>query len=228
MVVLMVCKTFVGLGGLFFACGLASGEYVGLHLIETAVDGGGVIPGTTTWRLYAEFDNANDQLNTVGGSQANQGAIMSSGGFYQNVLGGAFGLDINPALFSAFPSLQFDSWVTIGDMASNTTNNGVDTTAFEMGNNFYIDDGSWSVEQNNPYAFGSVIDGMDNYHVLVGQLTTYGAGEVSVPWGQLNLSGFGDGGDEWSVLGATFGTPIPAPSAIVLFGVFGAIARRRG
>jgi hypothetical protein len=96
-----------------------------------------------------------------------------------------------------------------------------------MGNNFYIDDGSWSVEQNNPYAFGSVIDGMDNYHVLVGQLTTYGAGDVSVPWGQLNLSGLGDGGGEWSVLGATFGTPIPAPATLALLGLSCFVRRRR-
>ncbi|MDP6541988.1 MAG: hypothetical protein QF444_05025 [Phycisphaerales bacterium] len=212
------------IGGLVLSSGIASGEYIDLHLVEVAVDGGGTVPGTTSWRLYAEFDNANDQLNSVGGSPSSQGVIASANGFYQNVMGGPFGFDINEALYSFFPSLEFDSWVTIGGIASNTTNNNVDTTFFETGGNFYINDGSWSLPQGNPYAFASTVGGMTNFNVLVGQLTTYGSGVESRPWGQLNLSGYDSLGNSWSI----DGTPIPAPSAIVLFGVFGTIARRRG
>ena len=67
---------------------------------------------------------------------------------------------------------------------------------------------------------------MDNYHVLVGQFTIFGSGSETVPWGQLNLSGYNANGNAWSTLGATFGTPLPAPATIALL-AFGCFVRRR-
>jgi hypothetical protein len=225
-------RILIGLGSLVLCCGVsgvASADYVNMHLVEVAVDGGGFVPNTTTWRMYAEFDNANDQLNSVGGSPDSPGEILRSTSFYQNVFGGPFGFDINEALMVFFPSLNYDSWVTIG--AHSATENdlltsGFDTTEFEDGGNFYIPDGSWYIDQDDPNGFGVELVGMDNYHVLVGQFTIFGSGSETVPWGQLNLSGYNANGNAWSTLGATFGTPLPAPATIALL-AFGCFVRRR-
>jgi len=216
---------------------LADAGLIGLHLQQHAVDGNGpfgtVLPGTTTWRLYAEFDDPNDQLTASGGHPAAQASIMSSSGFYQNEFGGPFSSSINPAIYPPFPGLLYDSWITIGaeDLFDNNmyTSN-LDTTTFEAGGNFHISNGSWGIPQNDPFAFGVTLPGMSNWHVLVGQFTTAGYGPSSAPWGKMNLSGYSEyfmPGEQvpWSVDGVTFG--IPAPGALALLGLAGIALRRR-
>jgi len=56
--------------------------------------------------------------------------------FYQHFMGGPTSTSINPALIPLFPSLAYDSWVTIGreDMNANTLLDvGIDWSAFEAG-----------------------------------------------------------------------------------------------
>lgn len=225
------------IGAIVLSTSLADAALVGLHLRQHAVDGNGpygaVLPGTTTWRLYAEFDDPNDQLTASNGHPAAQASIMSSSGFYQTEFGGPTSLDINPALYPVLPSTLYDSWVTIGAedfIDNNMFTTTLDTTTFEAGGNFHIPNGSWGIPQNDPFAFGVTLSGMSNWHVLVGQFTTYGYGPSSAPWGKMNLSGYSEyfmPGEQvpWSVEGVTFG--VPAPGALALLGLAGIAGRRR-
>lgn len=232
------------LGAIIVTPTLANASLIGLHLQVEAVDGhivmGGVpvdtLPGSTTWRLYAEFDDPNDQLTSVGGSPGSGGVIIGDPnlGFYQNQYGGSFSTAINPAIYGVFPSLAFDSWVTIGaedNIDNYLVNTGVDATSFDAGGNLYVPNGNWGLAMNDPNAFGDVLPGMSNYQVLVGQFTVWGYGASTAPWGHLNLSGFSTsfmpGGElvEWSVDGVTFG--VPAPGALALLGLAGVVRRRR-
>jgi len=80
----MEYKKLLVAGSALCLAAFASADYVNLHLVEVSVDGNGLVPNTTTWQLFAEFDSVNDQLNMVGGSTAHQGEITSGGGFYQH------------------------------------------------------------------------------------------------------------------------------------------------
>ena len=64
----------------------ASAAFVDLHLEQVAIDPVG--PGTTTWRLYAEFDDPNDQLTRVHGDAPSFSVCYAAGGFYQNLYSG--------------------------------------------------------------------------------------------------------------------------------------------
>ena len=230
----MKCSATGTVGMILAGPGLACAALVGLNLEEHAVDGE---PGYTTWRLYAEFDSASDQLTSVGGANPTVGAVISPTGFYQNTFCGPLSSYVNEAFVGFIPSIQYDSWVTIGGewMTDSATLSsvGVDFTSFEAGNDLFIANGEWTRPLNDPHAFGQVIGGMPNFQVLVGQFTVAGYGPGTAPWGQLNLSGysesFGPGGDlvPWSAENVSFGTPLPAPGALALLGIVGVAGRRR-
>lgn len=205
----------------------ASAGLIGLHLEQHAVDAWAL--GTTTWRLYAEFDNPTDQLNNVGGHILNGGIgfVVANGGVRQDPFGGAMSSDLNAALFGLFPQLEFDTMVTIGghhnaDSQTLSTVGGITWNLFEPnpGNNaiggpliaFW---GWWTRPVNDQYAYGVPLTGLPNYHVLVGQFTIDGYGPTSQPWGRLSLNGqmeqiLFNGEPElvpWEAHGVEFGTP---------------------
>jgi len=195
----------------------ASAAFVGLHLEQVASNWP---PGatTTTWRLYAEFDDPNDQLTRVHGDAPNFSLCYANGGFYQNAYSGPTSSDNNSAFWAFFPSMEFDSYITIGgedNYESQTlSSTGINFTMFEGGGPLIFQNGEWTRPLNDPYAFGEVLSGMPNWHVLVGQFTTYGSGPTSAPYGVLNLDGyqdfFGFNGAEtipWSAEAVPFGTP---------------------
>ena len=127
-------------------------------------------------RLYAGYDDAASQLNAVYGSTTDLLSISTTDpqGFYQHPAGGDTSLAINPAAFSAFPDLEYDSWVTIGS-EDNTNGNqlitiGLDYVPWNSGGALETDNGGWfcipDVPQNFPDAAG---------RVLIAQLSvTYG------------------------------------------------------
>ncbi|MGB1032752.1 MAG: hypothetical protein ACPGWM_09055, partial [Flavobacteriales bacterium] len=106
-----------------------------------AVDG---VLGTTTYRIYAEFSDPGDQLIAQYGLTGEPLEYTTSTSWFQNTtFGGATADVINPALFPAFPDLEYDSWLTIGreDQTGNNLNSvGFDYSAFEAGNNWIVDD----------------------------------------------------------------------------------------
>ena len=156
------------------SCTYINGSFTGLtaELVNT----GGAGPGLNTWRVYATFSNPAVDVLSVFGTAANPIDISSSTGWYQDPLGAATGNGINPLLFTDFPSLAYDSWVTVGAESSadgDITVVGLDLNAFEAGQDLTSDGtagGSWiaipgEVNGTSPDAQG---------RVLIAQLTTDG------------------------------------------------------
>ena len=72
------------------------------------------VSGATTYRLYARLNDATDCLSAVVGEGFDASWITSTEPFFQHPLGGATPVAIDPMLFSLYPDLEQDSWVTIG------------------------------------------------------------------------------------------------------------------
>ena len=84
--------------------------------IETVFehDGDGPIPdGYTTYRIYAELTNEFDFVSAVYGDATAPMSLQSTGNIYQTPFGGLLGTTIIAAFFSAFPEMEYDSWLTI-------------------------------------------------------------------------------------------------------------------
>ena len=132
--------------------------------------------GTHTFRVYAQFSNPNDQLLSIFGNAANPLSISSTTSFYQSAVGGPTAEGLNPLLFESFPSLEWDSYVTIGaedNSGTGVQSAGLDYNSFETGGALTSDPvagGSWfTFPDTEPLAFPDA-DG----RVLIGQFTTDG------------------------------------------------------
>ena len=200
--------------GSLLAVGTASADFIGMSYVS--VENG--MAGLTTWRIYANIDDG--ELDAVYGDTANALEVNSDSGFYQNPFGG-YGTP-NAALFVAFPSLEFDSFVTIGllnDTGDAMMDIGIDWNDFEdNGGNIWTDNGTWFATPDQP----QVLD--VNGQVLIGQFTVADSDHV---FGTLNFQGKeADASTNWNALGVQFDT-VPAPGAIALLGLAGIAARRR-
>ena len=126
-------------------------------------------------------------------------------------------MDINPAFVALFPSIAYDSFVTIGltDNANNALNNiGIDFTGFAAGGTLSTDNGTWFVTPDD--AQGNESGG----RVLLGRFTIDGGALV----GSISLQGRDASGTVWSADGVTW---VPAPGALALLGLAGLAVRRR-
>ena len=175
-----------------------------------------------TMRLYANFTESTDQLNAVFGDSQSSLYINSDNGFYQNPFGGPTSISINPALIPLFPSLAYDSWVTIG--SENQVDNamldiGIDWTEFESGGNIETDNGIWFATPDDIQVMAG-----DDLRVLIGQFTTYGWD--SQIYGSINLQGKQGDFETFVARDQYFGW-VPAPATIVFIGLAGISARRR-
>lgn len=182
-------------------CSCGSGGEAGfgleLELVETQ-DGSvaGLSAGLSTYRVYVTTPTVNDFVSSVSGDENHPSFLQTSTSFYQDAFGGITPDNINPLFFTVVPSLNYDSWLTIGidgvagDGESAITvvqaadDNWVNT--FNAGGNLEINSffgGSWFalITSNNGFA------GEDK-RVLVAQLTT--DGDVS---GQLYVQVFPNG-----------------------------------
>jgi len=200
----------------------ATADYTGLSY-DIVADAD--IANSWTARIYANFDGG--RLDAVFGNMDNDLSIGSTGGFYQNSLGGATSTAINSAFFALAPSLEWDSYVTIGALHSDGYpygNNalldiGIDWTDFEAGGAINSDNGTWFVTPDD--AQGAPLDG----RVLVGQFTMMGT-DSSV-FGVLNLQGKDSAGETFQATGQAFSFSLPAPGALALLGLAGVASRRR-
>jgi hypothetical protein len=158
----------------------SNATFTGISSEVHAVNG---IPGYTTYRIYADFDDVGDQLVQVFGLDIDPVFITSTGDIYQNGAGGGLSSDIGPALFPFVPELIYDSWLTIG-AEDNTTSGllalGLSLAAFEAGNDFVINDvvgGAWFILP------GSMAEAYATTgKVLLAQITTNGDLDI-----QLNV-----------------------------------------
>ena len=139
-----------------FAFGLDVGAQITSLSVETVIEHDGTVAGLedlagyTTYRVYAETTLDIDFVSAVFGESANPLVIETSGSFFQQQETGEvnFGFQINPFWFITDPSLEFDSWLTIGD-ENILGNDSVGFTAstleqafslFNNGQGFVIDD----------------------------------------------------------------------------------------
>ena len=181
-----------------------------------------------TVRMYVDLD-AGSRIDAVfGNSVGNLSIEVDGGSFYQNALGGPTSTAINSAFFPLAPSLEWDSYVTVGALYSDGTpfgNNalldiGIDWTSFEGGGELATDNGSWFVTPVD--AQGEEQGG----RVLIGQFTVVGGtgnGYADL-LGQISIQGKDADGVTFQELGATW---VPAPGAIALLGLAGVCSRRR-
>ena len=180
-----------------------------------AVENG--MAGFTTHRIYVGVD-AGGELDAVYGDESNMLSVSSDSGFSQNAFG-SWGTP-NAALFVVFPSLEFDSFVTIGlldDATDAMLSIGIDYAAFEAGGSITTDNGTW---------FATPADAQVNEvngRVLVGQFTV---GDGDHVFGSMNFQGKNADGSNWTSDGVLFDTA-PAPGALALLGLAGIAARRR-
>lgn len=178
-----------------YCCVSTSSSIPGYGLEQEIVSFDG-IEGMTTYRFYITTPNATDVVSAVSGDSDVATFITTTGDFYQDELGGVFPNGINPALFGAFPSLQYDSWLTIGidqapDLSGGEAAIGYAEaeswiTEFEAGQSFAIDGffgGAWYVTSDNANGIAG-----DDQRVLLAQLTT--DGELS---GQFFVQVFPEG-----------------------------------
>ena len=191
----------------------ASADFIGFEIDE--VENG--MAGLTTYRVYAAID-AGGEVDAVYGDDVNALSIQSSTSFYQNQFGG-YGTP-SESLFAFFPSLEFDSFVTIGllnDTGDAMMDIGIDWTDFEdNGGAIYTDNGTWFATPDEAQV--QEVNG----RVLIAQFTT--EGDVS---GCLSLQGKEeDTSINWNAVGVCFDT-VPAPGALALLGLAGLASRRR-
>ncbi len=161
--------------------------------------------GTTTYQLYATFDNPADAvLGVVGILNCHPLSVSTTTSWYNNSFGQSLGHNIQAGLIPVFPPLAADSWVTIGAQNDTEWNNaisqfvvdtpfdpdpadpdhseyvanrlGTNATALAGGASISINDGTWF------NAVSVAASGPDN-RVLLGQFTT--DGEFTF---ELNLS----------------------------------------
>ncbi|MGB1481655.1 MAG: hypothetical protein ACPG66_09830, partial [Flavobacteriales bacterium] len=178
------------------ASSMALANLVGMEYETVAETANG-----TTYRVYATFDNPTDELVAVYALETAPMVVGVSTSFYQDAVGAVLAQTINPAFFGAFPSLQYDSWFTIGSADSNGTSDvqqvGMDEyfAAFEAGGGFTIDTfigGSWFLLPNQSADAEAGADG----RVLIGQFTTDGVVNLTMnfQWDDESTATFNDEG----------------------------------
>lgn len=160
----------------------ASADFQGLDYVITSENS---VDGDSNWtvRIYTVMDQG-DRLDAVAGDETNNKTITTTGSFYQNAFGGPTSADINPGLYGPFPSLVYDSWVTIGfeDNINNALSNiGIDWTNFESGGDLSTNNGTWFVTPKDPQGEAAPFtnqNGDSLYGALVAQVTVFGSDAV--------------------------------------------------
>ena len=143
------------------------------------------LTGYSTYKLYLQCEASDDLLQAVAGDSVTPVSITTTTSFYQSELGSTS--ESNPALFLAYPQVEYDSFLSIGLEATADANAGESPTqivedsdvlpisgAFENGENLIIDSNtgsSWYIadaESATNCAAG------DDLKILFAQVTTDG------------------------------------------------------
>ena len=161
------------------SCAWGDGLCTGLSYEIVSADPLGT--GATTYRLFANFTADASEVTAMYGTDTTPWEMIATdeAGFYNDAVGADFGGSINPLFFASFPSLEFDSWFTIG--ATPGDENGMNS-AFDADLTSIADFNSGGDFIVNTFIGGSVfvvpganaqgvpVDGK----VLLGQFTTVG------------------------------------------------------
>ena len=186
--------------------------------------------------VYAEFDNAgNDAMQSVAGTPNNPLSISVVGGSFWNQV--PFGGDTAPsaALVGLFPSLAFDTFVTIGVKMVGVGGQPFDGTTLVgnlplpvAGTSFGTTNGSWAIL--GPLPQGNPFDPINSFpgdgRVLIGQFSMEIPADT--PYGFMGEFKMGLVSDGVVVAAnGTFSSVVPTPGALGLIGLAGLLSTRR-
>jgi len=145
------------------------------------------------YRIYAVLADPNAQLVAVYGSPSDGPLVLTSdGGFFNDGLGGntASARPCDPD--GNFPSLAYDSFLTVGgDCSANSVeeNIGLDFSGFNNGGSLVDNDGIILITPGDAQGYAGA-----SGRVLIAQLTSK---DGSLPQGQFNLAGVNTDGSDW-------------------------------
>lgn len=187
---------------------ISTSQLVGVTVEPFAVHQGIVgdtdLTGYITWRIYVEFGDEGDYLQTVFADLESDSLVFNSTlPFFQSQQGGFFEYELPCILFETFPASEFDSFITLGRSSDcdpgGPTQNFIGqpqfsqvNAQFEAGEDFTVNDGEWGfpLEVNEAGFAGS------DFKVLIAQLTTQGNLNL-----RLNLKYIPNGGTISSTTG---------------------------
>ena len=182
---------------------------------------GGTLENMTTYHVYAVCTNPSDEISAVYGDATAPLSLTSTDGFYQNGLGSNVGWTINPAFFGAFPTIEYDSWITLGVMNQdevtgqpNTVGMDVAFAEFEAGGDLVVNSelgGSWFTHFGDTQAQAG-----DDLKVLIAQLT---ASNDAIITGLCNVQVFVNGSQysDEQFQGISFSSPGPGAIMRVVY-----------
>ena len=215
-------SAFAGVAGSVALAGSAEAalQSLSMDLIRSGTEG-------NTYHLLANVDPG-DVVDAVFADSQNSLLIDTANGasFYQNANGGPTSLSINSNFFVFVPSLEWDSYVTIGSLDQSGTpfpsnqlgEAFIDWNNFESGGGIDLTSGVWNIIGG---AVGAPQAEEISGQVLLGQFTVQGGnGDASDLIGQINVQGFDSGGSGWTTYGASWSTAVvPEPSTALLIGL---------
>ena len=212
---------FAGVAGSVALAGSAEAAFqsLSMDLVNSGNQG-------KTYRLFANVDSGARVDAVFGNAQSDLSISLANGAsFYQNANAGPASTDTNSNFFPFVPSMEWDSFVTIGalyqnggpvDTANNLSHLNIDFAPFESGGgDIFTDNGTWFVTPSD-------VQGLEvGGQVLLGQFTVYGGiGDASDIIGQISVQGQDSGGATWSAIGASWSTVVvPEPSTALLIGL---------
>ena len=113
-------KHLLFVAGLICSLGVQAqlaGISVETYMVHDGVDNP-ALQGYTTYHIYANTTNSEDFVSAVFGDSETPIAFSAAGTVFQSAPSFDYGNEPNPALFTAIPTLEYDSWMTIGMMSS--------------------------------------------------------------------------------------------------------------
>ena len=186
---------FYKIGLLFFI--ISSSSYSYSQKIEIIVNQvqNDVLSNYKTYHVFAKLPSKDCSLLSIFGDQNHNLEIKTTSNFFQHHYGGNLSTDIDEALLSLSPKLNFDSWITIGHAQDLTTTN-IDFSNFEDGKSLIIENGSLHLKSH-----GVKKVSYDKPPFLLMQLSTNG--DIN---GSLNIEYLTEDGDTLRVYDLRFST----------------------
>ncbi len=182
--------------------------------------------GLLVVNVYAEFDRPGDLMQTVGGTASTPLVVtVENGTFYNHSFGSVTNASPNAALIDAFPSLAFDSFVSIGAKFSSAAFPD-ETTLFGLppiaGSVFSSTGSGWGVTPLDPQGDPFNTDySSGNGQILIGQFATIDGTAIH---GMMAIHVVSN--DAVRQLAVSF-YHVPGPSALWLLGAAGLLGSRR-
>jgi len=175
--------------------------------------------GLQTCEVYVSGLAPGESVLSVSGIPGSEMTVSVGGGFFNGAEFGQGNGAPSSALYAAFPSLQWDTWLSIGD-AGLSVSPGFPNVALAGGGDDIVgeDNAAWFNGNPGEPAFE------DGGNVMIGQFTWDSANDLELA---LNIQIIGaDGTERQEYLTASF-NHIPAPGAVALLGLAGLAGTRR-